>query len=64
MERFSYENEGKGLEFTMTHKFVENCYVLYGLAPTFFFTAAVLMGVSIIWVSMVFGFRKQSVFPI
>jgi hypothetical protein len=59
MERFSYQNEGKDLNFVMSHIFVENCYVLYGLAPTFFFTATVLMVVSVLWVSFVFGFRKN-----
>ena len=47
----------------MTHTFIENCYVLYGLAPTFMFTSSVLAIVSVIWILFVFVFRKNSVFP-
>ena len=48
----------------MTHVFVENCYVLYDLAPTYFYTSTILFLTSVVWISFVFGIRKNSAFPI
>ena len=64
MKPFSYEQGSKNLSFKMNHRFVENCYVLYGLAPTFFFTSTILFITSAIWISFVYGLRKNSSFPI
>ena len=64
MEQFSYDKEGKNLTFIMTHKFVENCEVLYSLAPTYFIDTVILNITSIIWIAFVFGIWKNSVFPI
>ena len=59
MKQLSFELESKNLSFKMNHRFVENCYVLYGLAPTFFFTSTILFITSAIWISFVYGLRKN-----